>query len=322
MRRVLLTGASGFIGRHCISPLILQNFKVHCAHRTGEILPESGAVWHRVDLLKPDHVQRLIDEVAPTHLLHLAWSFGAGGVDAAPKGSCPNGYRWTMASLEMIRRFAEAGGERIVTAGSSFEYDWSGDGVCREHQTPRIATTYYGACKNALGDLVTGFADHMGISSAWARVFFLYGPHEPAARLVPSVIASLLRSEPALCSHGNQIRDYLFVQDVADALVALLAGDVRGPVNIGSQEPIALKQIVTGIGERIGRPDLIRLGALKARANDVPQVLADTTRLNREVGWRPRYDLCAGLDATIGWWRTRIGSEFRPLHATLEGAAP
>lgn len=307
MRRVLLTGASGFIGRHCVAPLSARGFEVHAVCNRGPAKEVAGAVWHCADLLEPGRAEALIDEIAPTHLLHLAWSFGAGGADPAPKGSCPLGYRWTIATLDMIRHFHARGGKRLVAAGTSFEYDW-GDGLCNERTTPRVPTTFYGTCKNALGELIGGFSDHAGLSSAWARVFFLYGPFEPAARLVPSVIGKLLAGEPALCSHGNQVRDYLYIADVAEALSAILDSDVSGPVNIGSQQQVALKEIIGRIGDRLGRPDLIRLGAVPARANDAPLVLADTARLTREVGWRPRYDLDAGLDATIAWWRDHLGA--------------
>mgnify|MGYP001302907269 FL=1 len=308
MRRVLVSGGSGFIGRHCLAPLNKLGFDVHAIHNTSSKDLNQHVTWHQVDLLDPTQAARIIDAVRPSHLLHLAWSFGAGGADAAPKGTSPFGYRWTVATLDLIRHFAEAGGQRLVTVGSSFEYDWGGDGICIENKTPRIPSTYYGTCKNALADLIGGYSDHMGFSSAWARLFFLYGPYEPPARLVPSVVCSLLRSKPALCSHGNQIRDYLYVQDAADALAFILDSEVTGPINVGSQQPTMLKTIINQIGERIGRSDLIRLGALQARPNEAPQVLADTTILSQRVGWSPRYDLDEGLDATIAWWRENIGS--------------
>jgi nucleoside-diphosphate-sugar epimerase len=154
--------------------------------------------------------------------------------------------------------------------------------------------------------LTSAFTAGTGMTSAWGRVFFLYGPYEHPERLVASVVRSLLAGEPARCSHGNQIRDYLFAQDVADAFVALLDSNLTGPVNIASGQPVALKDIVTRIGSLVGRADLIRLGAIPPAATDTPLVVADVTRLSRELAWRPRFDLDRGLERTIAWWRDQI----------------
>ena len=118
------------------------------------------------------------------------------------------------------------------------------------------------------------------------------------------MIRSLLAGEPAQTSHGNQIRDYLYAGDVADAFVTLLESDVTGPINIASGRPIALKDIVTRIGDLMGRPDLLRIGAIPAAATDTPLVVADTTRLSTALGWHAEIDLDTGLTATIDWWRT------------------
>jgi nucleoside-diphosphate-sugar epimerase len=142
-------------------------------------------------------------------------------------------------------------------------------------------------------------------ASAWGRIFFLYGPHEHPDRLVSSVIRSILAGQPARTSHGEQIRDYLYAGDVADAFVRLLESDVTGPINVASGQPIALKDIVTRIGSLMGRPDLIHLGAIPAAATDTPKVVADTARLRSALGWTPAHDLDRGLTDTINWWRSQ-----------------
>jgi nucleoside-diphosphate-sugar epimerase len=209
-----------------------------------------------------------------------------------------------------VRAFHESGGTRIVAAGSAYEYDWR-YGYCSEEVTPLAPDTAYGACKRALGELTGAFAEVAGIESAWPRIFFLYGPREHPDRLVSSVIRKVLAETPAPCSHGRQIRDYLHVQDAADAVVAILDSDVRGAVNVGSGRPIALKQLVGAVGEKLGRPDLIELGAIPARANDAPLVVADVERVTTEVGWTPRYSLDDGLEDTIAWW-SRQATEKAP----------
>ena len=192
----------------------------------------------------------------------------------------------------------------MVNAGSCLEYDWQ-YGYCSETRTPCVPHTIYGTCKHALQLLTSALAGDEAFSSAWGRIFFLYGPHEHPDRLVASVIRSVLAGEPARTSHGNQVRDYLFAGDVADAFVALLESDVTGPINIASGRAIRLKEIALTIGDLLGRPDLIRLGAIPAAPTDTPLVVADTTRLARDLHWQPKVDLADGLTQTIAWWRSQ-----------------
>src|SRR3989442_11280132 len=251
---VLVTGATGFIGVGCLPRVRARGYRVHAVSsraRVPVLAPsaresDAAVTWHQVDLMDPAQTARLLETVQPTHLLHLAWYVLPGQLATAPEN-----FQWVQASLELLRRFGEGGGRRVVMAGSSYEYDWR-HGYCAEAVTPTVPATYYGACKLALAQLLDGFATQSGLSHAWPRIFFLYGPREHPKRLVSSVIRSLLLGEPARCSHGRQIRDYLHVQDVADALVALLHSDVRGSINIGSGIPVTRREI----GPRIAtKPD-------------------------------------------------------------------
>jgi nucleoside-diphosphate-sugar epimerase len=305
MKRVLLTGATGFIGHGCIPLLLKLGYEVNAVTSRplkNELLTVK---WHQVDLLDFKQIPELLSSVKPTHLLHLAWYLVPGKLM-----SSSSNFLWVQASLELLRQFSEHGGTRAVFAGSSYEYDWN-YGYCSESLTPKNPGNFYGLCKNSLQSMLNGYSTLAMLSSAWARIFFLYGPNEHPDRLVSSVICSLLRDEPARCSHGMQVRDYLHVYDVADALVSLLESEVQGPINIASGYPIALREIVMTIGRKLNRESLVQLGAIGARANDTPLVVGDIQRLSSELGWRPRYRLDQGLEQTIGWWRTHLGKPFR-----------
>jgi nucleoside-diphosphate-sugar epimerase len=189
--------------------------------------------------------------------------------------------------------------------GTCAEYDWK-YGYCSEFVTPRNPDTPYGICKKALQEIVNSYSETTNLSSAWGRIFFPYGAYEYPNRLVSSVILSLLKGEPARCSHGNQIRDFLYVQDVADAFVALLESEVTGAVNIGSGQPIAIKDVVYKIADVIGRSDLIQLGAIPSPPKETPLLVADVTRLSNEVGYFSQFDFETSLMETVDWWKKTL----------------
>jgi nucleoside-diphosphate-sugar epimerase len=318
MKRVLVTGASGCIGRHLVPALVERGWDVHAltSGRTrAEGILESGAkvgqgvTWHTGDLLRTSDAEKVVAAASATHLVHLAWYIAPGRWAAAPEN-----FDWVQASLGLVRAFKAHGGSRVVTAGSCLEYDWR-YGYCSEALTPCTPHTIYGACKHALQILTSALARDGSLTSAWARIFFIYGPHEHPDRLVAAVVRSLLAGEPARTSHGRQVRDYLFVEDVADALVRLLESDVTGPINLASGQAIALRDIIFQIGRQMGRSELIQLGAIPQATTDTPIVVGDTSRLTAELDWQPRWDLAQGIEKTIAWWRQELAAR------TGQGAA-
>lgn len=299
MKKVILTGASGFIGRFCSRELVARGYDVHAISSKRRDNDTAGVIWHHADLLDPVKTATLFSEIRATHLLHLAWYAEPGKYWTAE-----DNISWFQTSLSLYRHFADNGGQRLVTAGTCAEYDWR-YGYCTEHVTPLVPATLYGTCKHALQQVSDAFARERGLSGAWGRIFYLYGPGEHPARLVPSVIGALIDGRPALCTHGRQIRDFMYVQDVASAFVALLDSDVKGPVNIGSGEPIAIAEMARSIAEKLSRTDLLHLGAKPAPENDAPLVLANITRLRDEMDWHPKFDLNTGLEETIRWWKNK-----------------
>ena len=297
---VLVTGATGFIGRHALMPLVARGDEVHAV--TSKPLPprQPGVTWHRADLLDPVATSALLASVRPTRLLHFAWAIVPGG-SAGPVENM----RWVQATVDLLREFERYGGTRAVIAGSCAEYDWN-EGYCIENRTQLAPRSDYGASKNAARGRCESLMLNRDVSLAWARIFFVYGPYEPLPRLVPSIVSSLLKKEVARCTHGRQVRDYLHVQDVADAFIAVLDSEVTGPVNVGSGTPVELREIATYVAEQMGAADLLRLGALPTPPFEAPFVVADVTRLTHDVGWKPRYDLRLGLDETIAWWSGRL----------------
>jgi nucleoside-diphosphate-sugar epimerase len=161
----------------------------------------------------------------------------------------------------------------------------------------------YGVAKLATFAVARAYAEEVGLSLAWGRVFFLYGPGEDERRLIPSVARALLAGEPAPTGDGTQVRDFMHVDDVARGFAALLDSAADGAVNIASGEGVTIGQVLDLVGRATGRPDLLRLGAVPARPGDPQRLVADTRRLSTEIGFEPRIGLSDGVADTVAWWR-------------------
>lgn len=301
--RVLVTGASGFLGSRTIDPLLQAGYEVHAlARRPGS---RSDVHWHAVDLLDDDATAALVRDLAAQNMLHLAWYAEHGRFWASPET-----LSWAAASLRLVRAFREAGGRRAVIAGTCAEYDWSGagerflelprDGIAA---TPEAPATLYGAAKRATLLAASAYAETVALSLAWGRVFLLYGPGEDERRLVPAVARALLAGEEAPTGDGTRIRDFMHVEDVARGFVALLSSGVEGPVNVASGEGVALARVLDLIAQAAGRPDLLRPGALPPREGEPERLVADVHRLSTEVGFSPAIALERGIAETVAWWR-------------------
>jgi nucleoside-diphosphate-sugar epimerase len=298
--RVLLTGASGFIGRHAVGALLERGFEVHAVTSTAPPPGTSSDVqWHRVDLLDAAASRALLAQVGPSHLLHLAWNVEHGVFWASPENE-----RWLAASVALLEAFE---GERAVAAGTCAEYDWEGEGTLEERTSPLGPATVYGLAKDALRRRGERLASERGSSFAWGRIFFLHGPGEHPQRLVPSVTLALLAGEPARCTDGRQVRDFLHSADAARAFVALLDSPVAGAVNVASGIGVAVAEMVTWIGELLGRPELIELGALPSRPGDPQALVGAVERLREEVGFTPAWAPREALAQSVQWWVSQEG---------------
>lgn len=291
MSRVLVTGGSGFIGRHVVAGLSLRGHEVHATSRSQA--KADDVVWHKFDLLDGSATQELLAEVQPEILIHLAWYTNPKDYRSSPKN-----LEWSEASVRLVRLFAESGGRRFVGAGSCAEYD-DQHGYCSERTTPSNPSSLYGACKNAVKDVVASASEELGIEAVWARIFFPYGPGEPRDKLVSYIVNQLLEGRVAECTAGDQFRDYIYVEDVAQFFVDISDSSAVGVFNVGSGVPVTVADLAMMVGRIVGAPELIQLGVRDTPPDDPPMLVADIRRARRELGWKPSVGLENGLERTV-----------------------
>ena len=288
MRRVLVTGPSGFIGRHILRRLLAETCELHAVNRAGR--GEDGPIrWHAADLRDPAQAQALIAAVRPTHLLHGAWV-------ATPRvyAHSPENRDWLQASLALAWAFGEMGGTRFVGVGSSAEYA-PDDAPCIEDKTPIQPTTIYGKCKAACWLGAQAAAQHHGFSAAWGRVFLPYGPGDPAERLVPTVLAAIKARQPVKMTHGAQLRDFIYAPDAADLLVRLLMSEHIGAFNIGTGQGATLRSVVEYLADHYGARELLQFGAITPAVGEPPILVADPAKVRTQLGWSALTSIEAGL---------------------------
>jgi nucleoside-diphosphate-sugar epimerase len=249
------------------------------------------------DLQDADAVRSLVARSEPECAIHLGWYVVPGKFWTARENLDCVGM-----TLSLAQALAEAGCRRLVGGGSCTEYDWD-YGYLSETVTPLRPRTLYGVAKNATRAVLEAFCRRTSISFAWARVFYLYGPGEDPARLVPAVTLALLKGEVAKCTEGSQVRDFLVVEDVASAILAVAESKFEGSVNIGSGEPASIRRIAELIGDSLGKREQLAFGAIKSDPSDPPFLLADVRRLRDEIGWKPSHTLDEALPRTVEWWK-------------------
>lgn len=303
---VILTGGCGFVGRAAVSFLIERGFQVHILTRAPDSAICAGfrasygdlVRCHRVDLLDLQAIRPVVRAIGATHLLHLAWDTRHGIF-----WSSPENHQWIASSRILVESFIESGGSRIVAAGTGAEYDWNtSEGVFNESNSPLRPATLYGESKLAFREILFELAKQHGISCAWGRIFFLFGPHEGRERLVSSAILTFLRGEPFAATLGDQLRDFSYVVDVAEAFVALLDSSVTGDLNVASGEARSIASVLISISSLMNCRELLQLGAKPKGKNEPDSVVASVKRLRDEVGVIPAKTFDQRLSETVEWW--------------------
>lgn len=282
---MIVTGATGFIGRRVVRLLLEAGHEVRSI---GRAEGASGSEFRSVDLLTGD-LSFALDGAEGATMLHLAWYTRPASFWTAPEN-----LEWAEASLRLARQFSKHGGKRLIVAGTCAEYGWGGSPL-EETASPLEPATLYGAAKAGLYLTLCKAAPVLGFELAWARIFNPYGPDEAAQRLLGNLLAAARGEAAASFSAGLQRRDFMHVDDVAGAIVALALSDVVGAVNIASGDARRVREFVEIAGHAAGIGHRLIFGDRPLAEQDVAVVSASIRRLSDEVGFRPTFGFEDGI---------------------------
>lgn len=287
--RVLLTGASGFIGRYVLRALQQHGLEVVAVGRTR---PHLSVPFIEADLLSNSDLSLLIKQARATHLLHLAWYAEHGKYWTSPLN-----LRWQEATTRLVETFCSAGGQQVVVAGTCAEYDWS-HGYCREDSTPLNPATLYGTAKDATRRLVMAVCAQHQVPCAWGRIFLPFGQGESTSRLIPSLIEVFRKERAPFGINVNAHRDFLHASDVAEGFFKLLTSEASGVYNVSSGEPRRLSEVVTVLSSMMSADPTPVLNLTTERPGDPSLLVGESLKL-RALGWKPAMNFIQGLEHSL-----------------------
>jgi nucleoside-diphosphate-sugar epimerase len=303
-QRALVTGASGFIGRHLVDGLIDAKTQVVALVRPGSRLPDQ---WHGVVtcIACADWGEAGLRAALASRPFDVAFHLAAYGV--RPSDRDPGlMLRINVELPALFVHLCKERGARLVLAGTFSEYQKPAERSPLTEQSPLEMAKIYGSSKAAGGIVASALAANLGVKLRLLRIFNVYGAGEAPHRLLPSLVAGLARGERVKLSDGTQVRDFIYVDDVVEACIK--AGDdmvtpsraLTAAWNMCTGTGHSVRTFAALVAEAMGeQSELLGFGELPMRADDEPYLVGDGERMFRELGWRPKHDLRAGIRAAV-----------------------
>jgi UDP-glucose 4-epimerase len=304
---VFVTGGAGFIGSHVTRVLLAAGHSVTVLDNLGagkrELVPD-GAVFFRGDLKD----EARLDGWLRGHdvVIHLAALVPVPTSVRQPVAFAENNVVNTVRLLEAMRRTATG---QIIFSSSATVYGEPKRLPLREDDPIALQSNPYGASKVAAEAFVAVYSRLHGLNATILRYFNPYGPNElcePETHVVPNIVrAALMRERIPIYWKGEQVRDYIYVEDLARAHVAVLGENGLNYFNVGSESGVKVKDVLQAVTDIVGYP--LAIDDLGERAGDVPELVASAEKLRRATGWKPAIALDEGLRRTVAYFRQRLG---------------
>jgi UDP-glucose 4-epimerase len=303
--RVFVTGGAGFLGSHVCNVLLQAGHQVSvldnlsAGHR--EMVP-AGAAFIRGDLKQEARLQEWLK--GHDVVVHLA-AFVAVPVSVQqPVAFAENNVVNTVRLLESMRI---AGVTKIVFSSSATVYGLPRNLPLREDEPLGVQSNPYGATKVSAEAFVAAYQRLHSFDATILRYFNPYGPNElcePETHLIPNVIQAALKDEPVpIYWKGEQVRDYIYVEDLAQAHAAVLGQKGLNYFNVGSEKGIKVNQVLSAVTDILDTP--LRINDLGDRPGDVPALYASSERLRKATGWQAKVGLEEGLRRTVAFFQER-----------------
>jgi nucleoside-diphosphate-sugar epimerase len=301
-RKVLVTGATGFIGSRLCGHLAAKGAVVHGTFRTKDSVRDNSVAWHQVRLEEIEDVRNLLASVKPDYIFHLASHVvGARHLEVV----LPTFQSNLLTTVNLLTGAAEMGCRRIVLAGSLEEPEpGSADAPSSPYAAAKWSSNAYARMFHALYQTPV----------VVARIFMVYGPAQrDLKKLIPYVTLSLSRGEAPELTSGQREVDWIYVDDVVEGLLALaLAPEADGcTIDLGSGQMVSVRKVVEILAQQIDSGVEPVFGAVSERPMEQVRV-AKTAETYKKTGWKPKTSLEQGLRHTIQWYRERMNSSQGP----------
>jgi nucleoside-diphosphate-sugar epimerase len=308
-KKVLVTGATGFVGANLVRRLVRIGAEVHITTRpTSNKWRISGIMSslqdHCVDLRDTDQVEKLVQDIKPNIVYHLA-TYGGHAFQQDVREVIDSNI---LSIVNLLSALSKIEYDLFVNTGSSSEYGLKEKPMSEMDRAEPV--NFYGAAKVSATLLGQVYAKRFNQPVVTLRIFSPYGYYDSATRLIPTVITACLEGKRQLQLGGRtHIRDYIFIDDLLDAyLEAVVASkNLRGEIiNIGSGVQHSIQEVVTKITRICSSPIEVRWEATPHESYEPKQWVADITKAKEILCWKPKVSLTSGLEKTINWVRENL----------------